>query len=58
MRVESQKLKHLITSFAVFKLNNLDRQSTSVDFVLILKLFHDGGRYHIETSALICRANQ
>ena len=23
-----------------------------------LRLFHDGGRYHIETSPLICRANQ
>ena len=23
-----------------------------------LKLFHDGGRYHLETSLLICRANQ
>ena len=22
------------------------------------QLFHDGSRYHIETSALICRANQ
>ena len=22
------------------------------------ELFHDGGRYHIETSPLICRANQ
>ena len=22
------------------------------------KLFHDGGRYHIETSPLICSANQ
>ena len=22
------------------------------------QLFHDGGRYHIETSPLICRANQ
>ena len=22
------------------------------------KLFHDGGHYHIETSPLICRANQ
>ena len=23
-----------------------------------LELFHDGGRYHIETSPLICSANQ
>ena len=23
-----------------------------------LELFHDGGRYHIENSPLICRANQ
>ena len=27
-------------------------------FVLYNKLFHDGGRYHIETSPLICSENQ
>ena len=25
---------------------------------LSLNPFHDGGRYHLETSPLICRANQ
>ena len=25
---------------------------------VICRLFHDGGPYHIETSPLICRANQ
>ena len=24
----------------------------------VLNFFHDGGRYHIETSPLICSANQ
>ena len=24
----------------------------------LVELFHDGGRYHVETSPLICRANQ
>ena len=29
------------------------------DYVIIVnQLFHDGGPYHIETSPLICRANQ
>ena len=27
-------------------------------YVKIIKHFQDGGRYHIETSPLICRANQ
>ena len=27
------------------------------DFV-VTQLFHDGGRYHVETSPLICRANK
>ena len=25
--------------------------------VILVKLFHDGGPYHIETSPLICRAS-
>ena len=25
---------------------------------ILLQLFHDGGPYHIETSLLICHANQ
>ena len=29
----------------------------SLFFEKICQLFHDGGRYHIETSPLICRAN-
>ena len=29
-----------------------------VVFCEIAKLFHDGGRYHIETSPLICEGNQ
>ena len=31
---------------------------TKLRIVLSNWLFHDGGRYHIETSPLICRANQ
>ena len=30
----------------------------SNDVMMTLYLFHDGGRYHIETSPLICRADQ
>ena len=33
----------------------------SIHYALLqepLELFHDGGSYHIETSPLICRANQ
>ena len=29
----------------------------NISYVL-LQLFHEGGRYHIETSPLICSANQ
>ena len=36
----------------VFNFNNYR------NFGLQIQLFHDGGRYHIETSPLICRANQ
>ena len=28
------------------------------ELILTLQLFHDGGRYHIETSPLICSVNQ
>ena len=27
-------------------------------YAVQLQIFHDGGRYHIETNPLICRANQ
>ena len=38
------------------KPNQHPRRSTKLDVILGSELFHDGDRYHIETSPLICRA--
>ena len=39
---------------------NIGNEKVTIDYDLssFLKPFHDGGRYHIETSPLICGANQ
>ena len=50
--------KKAISQFAV-KFVEKSNHSFSVYMMnYIAQLFHDGGRYHIETSPLICRANQ
>ena len=32
--------------------------SSTSEFLRLIQLFHDGSPYHIETSPLICNANQ
>ena len=40
------------------KMKGLSKYVKQVIWSMIFELFHDGGRYHIETSPLICSANQ
>ena len=53
--------KHFTWKLIIETLPQKKQLSSEIYCVLILivyLLFHDGGRYHIETSRLICRANQ
>ena len=36
----------------------MEEKKNRHDFIKFLKFCHDGGRYHIETSPVICSANQ
>ena len=36
----------------------INKRINKSNFIKILSLFYDGGPYHIETSPLICTANQ
>ena len=40
------------------KMKGLSKYVKQVIWSMTFELFHDGGRYHIETSPLICSANQ
>ena len=55
VKIDNNKRSKNTTSYVPITLHP---PKTFLFFYFKLKLLHDGGRYHIETRPLICRANQ
>ena len=51
-------LKELRTNFSFYEPLGFTLYKLNFGNWVDLKLFHDGGRYHIQTSPLICSVNQ